>query len=247
MTLEGTVALVTGAARRVGRAIALELARAGCDVAIHYRRSEGDARELAEEVRALKRKGTVIRADLSEPESWPFIIERTVEKMGRLDVLVNNASEFHAVPLDVNEAFDQVGWERTLRVNLVAPASLSYHARRHLKSHGQGKIINLTDIQAERPTPSNLVYCVSKAALDALTKGLARAFAPDIQVTGVALGIAEFPDGYSESLRQKLINQVPLRRAGTPQEVAQVVRFLVESGDFVTGEIVRLDGGRSCA
>jgi len=124
-------------------------------------------------------------------------------------------------------------------------AGLCHHARRYLDLHGTGKIVNLCDIHADRPYPDHLAYCVSKAGLAALTRGLARALAPSIQVNGVAPGIAVFPDEYTPEQREHLIAKVPLRRAGTPEDVAAAVHYLVESGDYVTGEIIRVDGGRS--
>ena len=123
--------------------------------------------------------------------------------------------------------------------------ALAEHSRRHLAAHGQGAIVNLCDISGERPWPGHLAYCCSKAALAALTKGLARKYAPSIRVNGVAPGIAEFSDAYDEDLRQTLVDRVPLGRAGTPGELAKVVRFLVESAEYVTGEIISVDGGRN--
>jgi NAD(P)-dependent dehydrogenase (short-subunit alcohol dehydrogenase family) len=243
--LDDTVALVTGGGKRVGRAIALELARAGCHVAIHYRQSEAEATQVADEVTTLGRLAITVRGDLEEPASWPAVIRETVDNLGRLDTLVNNASTFLPDVPDTVEAFDPTVWERVLRVNLAAPMGLCHHARSYLTEHGHGKIVNLSDISARRPWPDHLAYCVSKAGLDALTKGLARALAPAIQVNGVALGIAAFPDEYSEALRRQLISRVPLGRAGTPEEAAEVVRFLVETADYMTGQVVRIDGGRS--
>lgn len=245
MKLRDKVALVTGGCKRVGRAIVLELARAGCDVAIHYRQSEAEARRVAEEVAGDGRQAIAVRGELEASATWARLIQETVGRLGRLDILVNNASAFLMATPDTVEDFDPVQWERVLRTNLVAPMGLSHHARSHLAAHGQGKIVNLGDISADRPWPDHLAYCVSKAGLDALTKGLARALAPRIQVNGVASGIAVFPEEYSEALRRELISRVPLDRAGTPEEVAGVVRFLVESGDYMTGEIIRIDGGRS--
>ena len=244
MELHDTVALVTGGGKRVGRAIALELARAGCHVAVHYRRSEAEARRVAGQILSLDRQAVTVRGDLGDPASWPAVVRETVEGLGRLDILVNNASAFRTATPDTIEAFDPTVWRCVLRTNLEAPMGLCHHARRHLEAHGRGKIVNLSDISADRPWPDHLAYCVSKAGLDALTKGLARALAPAIQVSGVASGIAAFPDDYSQALRRRLISRVPLRRAGTPEEVAEVVRFLVETADYVTGEVIRIDGGR---
>ena len=259
MELGGAAALVTGGARRVGRAIVLELAQAGCDVAIHYRRSRTDAEELAAMVEAMGRRVITIQGDLSDPSSWPRVVELTVEALGGLDVLVNNAAVFlpegpgagHVAgdPEEVSDGggFDHKLWESILRVNLIAPAALCHHARRHLLARGRGRVVNLCDIAADRPWRGHLAYCASKAALDALTKGLARALAPAIRVNGVAPGIAVFPASYPVELRARLTNRVPLRRAGTPEEVARVVRFLVESGEYITGQVVAIDGGSSIA
>lgn len=245
MNLDRTVALVTGGARRVGRAIVLELARAGCDVAIHYRRSREQAEQLACEAVKRGRRAVTVRGDLHHPADWPEVIDRSVAGLGRLDLLINNASAFLTETPDTVEAFDHSVWERMLRTNLVAPMGLSHHAKHHLAAHGCGKIINLCDISAKRPWRDHLAYCASKAGLEALTRGLSRALAPTIQVNGIAPGIAVFPDSYSGELREKLTRRVPLGRPGTPEEVARVVRFLAEDGDYITGEIIRIDGGRS--
>jgi NAD(P)-dependent dehydrogenase (short-subunit alcohol dehydrogenase family) len=244
--LSAKVALVTGGAKRVGRAIALELAHAGCDVAVHCRRpSLAEAEELVREVRGLGRGATATAGDLTDSATWPEIIRQTVESLGRLDILINNASMFLTEAPDRIDAFELRLWDTMLRTNVVAPAALCHHAAPYLRANGAGRIVNLCDIASERPWPKNLAYCVSKAALVALTKGLARALAPEVLVNGVAPGIAVFPDDYPVELRQELTRQVPLARDGTPQEVAAVVRFLVESGDYITGQVIPIDGGRS--
>ena len=239
------VALVTGGARRVGRAIALELARAGCDVAVHFRRSSAEADEVVSQIVAMDCRAVAVAGDLADPASWPAIIQQVIERLHRLDVLINNAAVFSPDEHDSIEGFDLDDWESMLRVNLVAPAALCHHARPHLAAGGQGKIINLCDISGDRPWPSHLAYCASKAALSALTKGLAVALAPHIQVNGVAPGIAVFPENYSPEVRKDLVDRVPLGREGTPEEVAALVRYLVESAHYITGQIIPIDGGRS--
>ncbi|MDO8631476.1 MAG: SDR family oxidoreductase, partial [Phycisphaerales bacterium] len=209
----------------------------------------------------------------NDASAWPAIIEQAVARLGRLDILVNNASHFDphaAFPTESADAsadsfqslpeprgsaratrqspmtvFDSAEWDRMLRVNTVAPAALAHYARPHLSAHGSGRIINLCDISADRPWPGYLAYCASKAALLALTKSLARAYAPTITVNGVSPGIAVFPDEYPAALRGKLVARVPLAREGTPEEIARLARFLVESGDYITGQIISIDGGRS--
>ena len=249
MTLDGSVALVTGGARRVGRAIAIELARAGCDVAVHYRNSGAQAQEVASIIEGLGQSCLLIEADLCDASSWPVMVERTVDGLGRLDILVNNASVFPIDPKnsDDEQVFDQAHWESTLRTNLIAPAALCHLARVHLAAHGRGSVINLCDISSSKPWPAHLAYCSSKAALESLTRGLAKAFAPEIRVNGVAPGIAVFPESYGEALRNKLVDLVPMGRPGTPEEVASLVRFLAESADYITGQIIPIDGGRTIA
>ena len=170
MTLDGTVALVTGGAKRVGRAIVLELARAGCDVAIHHRHSPAEAEDLGREVVGLGRRALPIAGDLSDPATWPVIVRQTVDRLGRLDILVNNASQFLTGHPDTVDGFDSRRWEAMLRTNLVAPMALCHHARLHLAKHGCGRIVNLCDSAADRPWPEHLAYCASKAAVDRLTE-----------------------------------------------------------------------------
>ena len=251
MKLDGSVALITGGARRVGRAIVLELSPAGCNVAIHFRESRREAEQLASQVTAMGRRAVTVHAELNDPQSWPETITQTVDHLGRLDILVNNAAVFlpqrgEARPdaADTIDGFDQDQWESVLRTNLVAPMALCHHARCFLEAHDGGRIVNLCDISADRPWPEHLAYCASKAALGALTKALARALAPRIQVNGVAPGIAVFPEEYAEQRRRELTDRVPLGRPGMPEEVARLVRFLVESGDYITGQIIAIDGGR---
>lgn len=243
-TLEGTVALITGGAKRVGRAIALELARAGCGIAVHYRESRREAEQLAVELAAWGQRAVAVPGDLGDASRWPAIVQQTVDGLGRLDILINNASVFLTEKPDTLDGFDPALWDMMLRVNLTAPVGLSHHAYPHLRASGRGRIVNLLDASADRMWPNHLAYCASKAGLAAMTRGLARALAPDVRVYGVAPGIAVFPEAYDGELRERLTARVPLGREGTPGEVARLVRFLVESGDYITGETIRIDGGR---
>ncbi len=245
MALDGTVALITGGARRVGGAIAWELANAGCDVAIHYHTSGDEARSLAARITDMGRDAVTIAGDLNDPDSWLQVVRQAVEALGRLDILVNNAAVFSDGDTDSVGKFDPNHWEAMLRVNLIAPMALCHHASPYLQAHGNGSIVNLCDVHAERAWPNHLAYSASKAALASLTKGLARALAPHVRVNGVAPGIAAFPEHYDAARRRRLTQQVPLQREGSPEEVAHLVRFLVEHGNYLTGEIVAIDGGRS--
>ncbi len=244
MELTNSVALVTGGARRVGRAIALELARSGCNVAIHYRHSRDQAEELVTELNGLGRRAVAISGDLSDPTAWQSIVQKAVASWGRLDILINNASLFLEDGSDNLDDFDPTSWETMLRVNLIAPMGLVCLAAPHLRARGCGRVINLLDIAVDRPWPDHLAYVASKAALAAMTHSLARSLAPDVCVNGIAPGVAVFPESYDEPLKQRILAKIPLGRPGSPEEVARVVRFLLQSGDYITGETIRLDGGR---
>lgn len=238
------VALVTGAAKRVGRAIALELAVAGFDIALHYHTSKDAAETTAEEIRSSGRRVSLISADLADDDERAGLIEASVRALGGLDVLVNNASMFETDAADTLESFDADLWRKMLAVNLIGPIDLCHQAAPHLRET-RGVIVNFLDIAVERPWRSHLAYVSSKGALATATRAMAKALAPDVRVCGVAPGIAEFPESYSEEKRERLTSQVPLRRAGSPEEMAKAVRFLVESGSYVTGHILSVDGGRS--
>ena len=235
-------ALVTGAGVRVGRAIAMELARAGCNVAIHYRRSKAAAEDLAEEISGLGCRATVVSGELASPAVPDQLVQQTVSALGGLDILVNNASEFARLEFDSTDA---QRWEQCVQVNLIAPALLARAAAPHLRRSGSGRIINMCDILSDRPPRGYAAYCTSKAGLAALTRCLAVELAPEVTVNAIAPGIAEFPDSYDQATRDRLVSRVPLQRAGTPGDVAGLVRFLVEHGDYITGQVIPLDGGRS--
>lgn len=241
------IALVTGGARRVGKAISLELARSGCDVAVHYRESRDQAHEVVAAIRDWGASAVAVEGDLSRAENAEAVVRATVEQLGGLDVLINNAAAFDADGSDNLANFDLQRWRRMFEVNVIAPAALAHAAHRHLQSKGNGCMVNLADICAERPWPDHLAYCASKAALVNLTLSLARAMAPDIRVNGVAPGIAIFPSTYSATLRESLVQRVPLRREGTPHDIAATVRFLVQDAPYITGQVITVDGGRVVA
>jgi len=227
MNLSGATVLVTGGARRVGRAIALELARCGCDVALHHYRSEREAEALAAEIGGIPRRCQLIHADLADPASWSAIVQHCVASLGSLDILINNASIYEAMAL---ADFNLDDWDRTFRINVTAVIALCHHAAPHLAKNGRGRIVNIADIAADRPWPSHLAYCASKAALANLTKSLAKALAPDVQVNAVAPGIAIFPEYYDEEIKARLVAKVPLQRPGTPEDI--VYNHVVVSGSF---------------
>jgi pteridine reductase len=240
MDLTDRVVLVTGAARRVGSAIARRLARAGCRLAIHYRSSAEDARRTAAACQAAGRPAELFPADLSDASAAAGLVQAVVARFGRLDVLVNNASVFEPMTL---ADFSVAQWERTLRVNLTAPLVLVHAAQAALRQ-ARGRVVNLCDAGTLRPWPDYLAYMVSKGALETLTRVLARALAPEVNVVGVAPGVAAWPDDYDQTRRERLLAKIPLRRAGSPEDIAAAVEFLLRDGDYITGVILPVDGGR---
>jgi NAD(P)-dependent dehydrogenase (short-subunit alcohol dehydrogenase family) len=242
MELCGRVALVTGAAKRVGRAIALALAGRGADVVLHYKSSASEVRATAEGVERLGRRTVTIHADLAKPEEVEALSDRAVQAFGTIDVLVNSAALFYRTPL---EKLTEEEWEQFLRVNLTAPFLLARRLGLLMQRRGEGKIVNVADIAGMRPWAEFLPYCVSKGALITLTQGLAKALAPEVQVNAVAPGSVLLPEEYGEKEREAIVRATPLRRIGDPADVAKTVLFLVEGPDFITGQVVVVDGGRS--
>ncbi|NOX59209.1 MAG: SDR family oxidoreductase [Planctomycetes bacterium] len=238
------VTLITGGATRVGAAIACELADAGFDIVIHYNRSEEAACETAAKIEAKDRKAWRVRANLLDSDAPTRIIEYVKSEAGRLDVLINNASIFEPDPAG---SFSPDHWHRMFQINAVAPGALIEAAEGLLMGAPRGGVINLCDISADRPWPHYSAYCASKAALVNLTRSYALRFAPRVLVNGVAPGIAIFPDDFDEEMRRKLVAKVPMQREGSAEEVAATVRFLAKHAGYMTGQIIRVDGGRSIA
>jgi len=242
MELHGRTALVTGAARRVGRAIALALAGRGMDIVVHYNRSEGEARATVDAIERLGRRAVALQADLAQPEEVEGLAERAIKAFGKIDVLVNSAALFYRTPLEKLTAQD---WEQFLRVNLTGPFLLARRLGLQMRRRGEGKIINIADVAGIASWSDFLPYSVSKAALIAMTQGLAKALAPEVQVNAVAPGSVLLPEEYGDKEREAIIRATPLRRIGDPSDVANTVLFLLEGSDFITGQVVVVDGGRS--
>ena len=242
MELCGRTALVTGAARRVGRAIALALAGRGTDLVVHYKGSAAEARATAEAVQRLGRRSVTIQADLGQPEEVEALADRAVEAFGTIDILVNNAALFYRTPL---EKVTNQEWDQFLRVNLTGPFLLARRLGLLMRRRGEGKIVNIADIAGMRPWAEFLPYCVSKGALITLTQGLAKALAPQVQVNAVVPGSVLLPEEYGDKEREAIVRATPLKRVGDPADVAKTVLFLVEGSDFMTGQVVVVDGGRS--
>ena len=244
MELRGRWALVTGAAKRVGRAIALELAGRGANVVIHYHTSAEAAAETVGELEALGVRAVALRADLGRTVEVDTLAREAEARSGGLAVLVNNASNYLRVPFD---RLTEEVWDASLDTNLKAPFVLSWHIGRAMKARGAGRIINLADWAGERPYREYLPYCVSKAGIVCLTRALAKELAPEVTVNAVAPGPVMPPDDFDEAERRGITRATPLGRFGSPQDVARCVRFLAEEASFTTGSTYHVDGGRLIA
>jgi len=244
--VQGKVVLITGGGKRVGAAICRRLHAAGANLMLHYRKSAGEARLLSAELNRV-RAGSValIQADLLETAKLPSIVEQTLQTFGRLDGLVNNASSFFATPLGEIEIAD---FDDLIGTNLKAPLFLAQAAAPALR-RAQGAIVNIADIHAERPLKNFIVYSVAKTALVGLTRSLAREMAPEVRVNAVAPGPVLWPEdeSFDELSRQRIISHTPLRREGTPEDIAGAVHFLLAEARYVTGETISVDGGRHVA
>jgi pteridine reductase len=242
-SLAGRWALVTGSGRRIGAAIAARLHEAGANIAVHYLKSSGPADELVARFTAARAGSAfAIGADLRSTAELTRLVEQVVARTGRLDILINNASSFYPTKLgSVTEA----EWADLVDSNLKAPLFLSQAALPHLRS-SRGTIVNMIDIHARRPLRHHHVYGAAKAGLAMLTRSLARDLAPEIRVNGVAPGAILWPeDGMTESVKQSIVRQIPLARAGEPDDIARAVLFLVRDATYMTGQIIAVDGGRS--
>lgn len=236
------VALITGAAQRVGAEIARELHRSGMRVVIHYRSSAEAAAALRDELLAARPdSAALIQGDLLETAALPALVAAAHARWGQLDVLVNNASSFYPTPIG---GITETQWDDLIGSNLKAPLFLSQAAAPLLAAR-QGCIVNLVDIHAERPLKGYPLYCSAKAGLVMLTKALARELAPAVRVNAIAPGAILWPEHASEETRRAIVARTALKRRGEPHDVARAVRFLATEAEYVTGQVLTVDGGRS--
>ena len=238
------VVLVTGAARRVGAAIARRLHAEGCDLALHYRGSIDDMRSLVAELETTRSGSTLmLQADLAVFDRLPELVAKTVGHFGRMDALVNNASAFYPTPAGTATPAQ---WEDLFAVNARAPFFLSQAAAPHLRA-ARGAIINIADVYAEKPRADLAVYAASKAALLAVSRGLAVSLAPDVRVNAVSPGAILWPDaGIDPDVQARLLALTPLGRVGNPDDIAGIVAWLLgDAAGYVTGQVIHVDGGRS--
>lgn len=236
------VALITGGAVRVGRAITEELAAAGFEVVVNYHRSASDAESLVDELRGRGSRAMAIRADITDPAAAHHLVDRVMGECGQLDLLVNNAAIFERRPL---LELDDATWQRHLSLNLEAPFRLSTAVARHMCERGCGRIVNICGTVGILPPGDYVPYCVAKSGLDTLTRCMAEALAPTVQVNGVAPGAVLFPEHASAQERERVLARVPAGKEGRPGDVAAAVRFFADAPDYVTGAILPVDGGAS--
>ena len=235
--------LITGGAKRIGRQMAKTLHAAGHNIAVHYRSSSGSATQLVDELNSIRDNSIMsVQADLLDINAIPRLMDSVVEHFGRLDVLINNASSFYPTPIELLE--DEF-WNDLVGSNLKAPSFMAKHATKHLREAG-GTIINIVDIHARNPMANHPIYCAAKAGLEMLTKALARDLAPAIRVNAISPGAILWPEQQSSEAEQaEILRKIPLQRLGDPKDIAQLALFLIDQADYITGQVIAVDGGRS--
>src|ERR1700719_78548 len=240
MNLKGKVALITGGARRIGRAIALELSTHGTSIAVHYRTSQSEADAVVAEIISKGGNAQAFPANLEHVAEIEQMVAKVLDAFGRIDILINSASIFAPIPLTEITERD---WDANLDTNLKAPFFLSKFAAVAMRQQGAGKIVNLGDWAGIRPYKDYLPYSVSKSGLIGLTKALAKELSPEVQVNCIALGMVMPPENYSKKEVERLVSRTLTKKMGTPEDVARAVIFFCET-DFATGTILPLEGGR---
>ena len=240
--LEGRVALVTGAARRIGRSVALRLASDGADVVFSYRHSKSEADSLVREITALGRRALALQADVTWREDVLRLVDAAGKLRSRLDILVNNVGMFFAKPF---EEITESDWDTIMSTNLKSQFLTAQASAPLLRASGHGSIVNFASLGGLLAWPNYVHYCTSKAGVIMLTRCLARALAPEIRVNAIAPGTISFPDD-EPGIAEDFIRRAPLGRTGHPEDIAGAVSYLAQS-EFVTGQILVVDGGRSIA
>ncbi|HTC64030.1 MAG TPA: 3-oxoacyl-ACP reductase family protein [Candidatus Saccharimonadales bacterium] len=241
-SLDKKVALVTGAAKRIGRSIALRLAAEGADVIVNYRTSESEAAEVVKQIEGLGRRALAIQANVAKSADVKELFATIEKEFGHLDILVNNAATFSSVKF---EELTEEQWDNMLDSNLKSQFLCCQAAAPMLRRGGHGRIVNFASLGGLLAWPSYTHYCVSKAGVIMLTRCLSKALAPEITVNAIAPGTISF-DGDAPEIAESFIRQAPLKRTGTAKDIDDAVVFLIQS-DFITGQVLVVDGGRSVA
>jgi len=242
MHLKNKVALITGSAVRVGKATAMLLAERGAQVIVHYRSNENEARQTAKDIEKIGVKPLVVQGDVSRIADWRRMREEILAAFGRVDILVNNAAIFYPTPFLES---DEEDWDSFMNINLKSVYLGCRLFGELMVEQKSGKIVNIVDVSSERVWKDFIPYCVSKAGVAAITKGLAKALAPHVTVNAVSPGTVLLADEYDSELEQRLIDKTPLQRVGSAKDIAETVRFVLEASDFITGANIPVDGGRS--
>ncbi len=240
--LHDHVALVTGAGRRIGSVIALALARAGAHVVVNYNRSRAEAQATVREIEALGVQAVALRADVSKPRQVEAMFRALDNRFSRLDILVNNAAVFFPCAWD---ELNEQDWDRILGINVKGTFFCAQAAARLMMRQNRGTIINISSLGGLQAWPGYMHYCSSKAAVIMLTRCLAKALAPHIRVNTVAPGTILFPGEERSAMTESVIRTTPLKKAGRAQDIADMVLFLTTQAEFITGQVVAVDGGKS--
>lgn len=238
-TLSGKTLLVTGAAKRLGRAIALAAAEHGADVAITYRESASEARRVVQELALLGVEALALRCDVTDEKSVREMVKEVAGELGGIDVLVNNAANYEDVEF---EEITVAQWDAIFAANVRGPFLVSREALPHLRKR-KGRIVNMGSLGGLRPWPTHVHYCSSKAAVHMLTKAMAKALAPRIAVNAVAPGVIDLGEKSAASFMKKTAKRTPMQRNGTAAEIATAVMFFATAPQFITGQILAVDGG----
>ena len=236
-------ALITGAAKRIGASISRNIHEAGYNVGIHYNSSKKDAKKLCEELNA-KRAGSaqIFEADITKVSDAKSLVNSFLKWGGKLDLLINNASSFYPTPIG---SVTEENWNDLIGTNLKGPLFISQEASVSLKKN-KGSIINLVDIHIKSPPKDHAVYIAAKAGLEILTRSLARDLAPEVRVNGISPGAILWPEGeFDAATKDKILDSIPLKRKGNPQDISDCVLFLVNSASYISGQIISVDGGKS--
>lgn len=243
MSHQAKTILITGGARRIGRQMAVTLHQAGHNIIVHYRSSAGPASELVSQLNKKRDTSAIaLQGELLDTAAIPNLVSQAAEAFGGIDVLINNASTFYPTPI---ELLQEDFWNDLVGSNLKAPAFMAKACVPYIRERN-GSIINIVDIHARKPMANHPIYCSAKAGLEMLTLSLARDLAPNIRVNGVSPGAILWPEDDSGMAEQEeVLEKIPMGRMGRPEDIANLVRFLIDQGDYITGQIIAVDGGRS--
>jgi len=242
LKMKNKTAIITGAAKNIGAKIAEDIHSMGMNVIIHYNHSEKEALKLSKNLNNIRDNSAIaIKADLKKNDSCSYLIDTAINFKKDIDVLINNASAFYPTSL---EKIDEDSWNELINTNLKAPLFLSKLASKSLKKNN-GCIINITDIHALNPLKEHIIYSISKAGLIALTKSLAKELAPNVRVNAISPGAITWPEQMDVKTKDAIMDQIVLKKIGSTKDIANTVIFLIKDADYMTGQIVNVDGGKT--